>query len=129
MPLAGLALSVILVLGLTCTASARSAYRSQDDGAPPQFASVRAHDAKARSEKYPLFPTELVETQQEQCMGKHVPVDVPYVNVDVCSATPKHCGWVKLDIRGLRGGMLTADVRVCDREYYAIDLCVKDLRC
>ena len=89
------------------------------------FASVRAQDAEARSPMYyPQYPRELVEVQQQQCMGTHVPVSVPFVNVDVCSVTPNQCGWVKVDVGGTNflgislGARVTVDVRVCDRECF-----------
>ncbi len=86
---------------------------------------VRAQDAEARSPMYyPQYPRELVEVQQQQCMGTHVPVNVPFVKVDVCSVTPNQCGWVKVDVGGTNflgislGARVTVDVRVCDRECF-----------
>ena len=72
---------------------------------------------------YPQYLRELVEVQQQQCMGDRVPVSVPYVNVDVCSVTPNQCGWVRVDVGGTflgfsLGARVSVDVRVCDRECF-----------
>ena len=69
---------------------------AEDTGALPLFASeeqIRAQDAEERVPVYyPQYPRELVEVQQQQCMGTHVPVSVPFANADVCSVTSNQCG-------------------------------------
>ena len=69
---------------------------AEDTGALPLFASeeqIRAQDAEVRSPMYyTQYPRELVEVQQQRCMETHVPVSVPFTNVDVCSVTSNHCG-------------------------------------
>ena len=100
--------------------------RSENYPWPPYYGPVELAEMQARSENYPWPPIyvyhELAEMQQ-QCMGTHVPVQVPYVQVDVCSVTRNQCGWVKVDVGGTNflgmslGARVTVDVRVCDSEY------------
>lgn len=48
--------------------------------------------------------------QQRRCLGTHIPVQVPFVKIDVCSVTARQCGWVEVNV-----GHGIVDVQICER--------------